>query len=67
MLGATPPEEHLARIAALFPRFWRAIEGMRAARDRDLSDWPPWCYCPPMLVGAGETVSTVHPVGHDGH
>ena len=45
------PAEHLARITALFPKFWHQYDAFRAHRDT-LDGWPSWCYCP--LAGADE-------------
>lgn len=48
------PSAHLARITALFPKFWKRYDEFRADRAR-AGNWPQWCYCP--LAGAYAVVS----------
>jgi len=40
------PAQHLQRISALFPKFWRTYDEFRADRGRGLPEWPNWCYAP---------------------
>lgn len=40
------PAQHLQRVTALFPKFWREYERFRNDRGRGLPEWPNWCYCP---------------------
>jgi hypothetical protein len=48
------PSQHLARLTALFPKFWHQYERLRSDAAR-LRRWPSWCYCP--LAGAYAIVS----------
>lgn len=40
------PIEHLAAFGKKFPDAWRRYDEFRAARGKDLPDWPAWCWCP---------------------
>ena len=40
------PREHLRAAGRLYPAAWKRIDQFRAARGRELPDWPEWCYAP---------------------
>jgi hypothetical protein len=50
------PTRHLARVSALYPKFWTHLEEFRARSARGkMPSWPGWCYCP--MAGAGAIIS----------
>lgn len=51
--------EILAAVARAYPGAWDAVERLRAARGRELPQWPEWCYLPmhgayAIVSGGGE-------------
>lgn len=54
---------YLTEMARKYPDVWKRIDIMRAARGRDLPDWPQWCFLP--LAGAIALVEG-YGVRHDG-
>ncbi len=36
----------LRHFAAKYPGAWMQFDHFRAARGKELSDWPDWCWCP---------------------
>lgn len=40
------PKRHLVEIARKYPQVWKQVDELRAARGRDLPDWPEWCFLP---------------------
>lgn len=51
---------HLAALARRYPRAWRQVDELRAARGLGLPDWPSWCFLP--LAGAYAIVSGGRPL-----
>ena len=46
---------YLRHFAGKYPDAWQQFDDFRAARGKDLPDWPSWCWCP--LAGAYAIVS----------
>lgn len=46
---------YLSRYAAKYPNAWKRYDDLRAARGKELPDWPAWCWCP--LAGAYAIIS----------
>lgn len=49
------PKQTLREIGRTWPQAWQQVKGFRAVKDKDLPDWPDWCYIP---IAAGVAIAT---------
>ncbi|MDF1554424.1 MAG: hypothetical protein P1P84_15240 [Deferrisomatales bacterium] len=55
----TRPQQQVAELARRYPGIWKAVDGFRASRGRELPEWPGWRYLP--LAGAHAIASSGKP------
>ncbi len=63
-------QHYLAQLARWFPDVWLQVDHFRAARGKDIPDWPNWCFLPMSgayaIATQGRDIEDLDPVARKG-